>query len=187
MILVIDNYDSFTYNLVHYIGEINSDIKVIRNDEYSIAEVLNMKPKKIVISPGPCTPNEAGISVDLIRSSKVPTLGVCLGHQSIGVAFGANIVKAPQPIHGKKSLIRHDGENLFKGINQINSVVRYHSLVIDKKDLPNDLVITAALEDDPDLIMGIRHKHKPIFGVQFHPESIETESGKDLIKNFIEI
>lgn len=185
MILVIDNYDSFTYNLVHYVGEIESDIKVIRNDECSVSEVLEMNPRKIIISPGPCTPLQAGISVELIKSVNIPVLGICLGHQSIGAAFGAEIIKAPLPMHGKKSIIKHNGDDIYKGINELYSVVRYHSLIIKKESLPKELIITATIENDRDLIMGVKHKDKPIYGFQFHPESIDTEHGRDLIKNFV--
>tara|TARA_B100001250_G_scaffold414178_1_gene451121 strand:- start:5573 stop:6136 length:564 start_codon:yes stop_codon:yes gene_type:complete len=187
MIIVLDNYDSFTYNLVHYIGELKKDVKVIRNDEMTVSEVLNLNPEKIVISPGPCTPNEAGITVELIQSSIVPILGVCLGHQAIGAAFGGNIIKAPEIFHGKISSINHSEEKLFKNINSPYDVVRYHSLIIEKSSLPNELKITATLENDPNIIMAIEHKEKPIYGVQFHPESIETFNGKKLIQNFIEL
>ena len=177
MILVIDNYDSFTYNLVHYIGECGKEVLVVRNDEISIEGIEDLNPEKIVISPGPCTPNEAGISVKLIQEAKVPILGVCLGHQSIGAAFGGKIIKAPEIIHGKLSKISHSKEGIFNGIDSPYSVVRYHSLVIEKDSLPNELEITAVLEENPDVIMAIEHKDKPIYGVQFHPESIETGHG----------
>ena len=187
MILVIDNYDSFTYNLVHYIGEFEKNIKVVRNDQLSVEQVLDMKPDKIVISPGPCTPSEAGISVELIQSANVPILGVCLGHQSIGAAFGSNIIKANELCHGKKSNIKHSGDSIFSGIEELYSVVRYHSLIVDKKTLPKELKIIATLENDTDVIMAIKHENKPIYGVQFHPESIDTEYGMRLIQNFISI
>ena len=187
MILVIDNYDSFTYNLVHYVGECGKEVLVVRNDEISIEGIEDLNPEKIVISPGPCTPNEAGISVKLIQEAKVPILGVCLGHQSIGAAFGGKIIKAPEIIHGKLSKISHSQEGIFNDIDSPYSVVRYHSLVIEKDSLPNELEITAVLEENPDVIMAIEHKDKPIYGVQFHPESIETGHGMKLINNFLEL
>ena len=186
MIVVIDNYDSFTYNLVHYIGELNQEVKVIRNDLMTVDEVLNLSPKKIVISPGPCTPKEAGISVELIRVSRVPVLGVCLGHQAIGAAFGGTIIKAPEIFHGKISRVKHSEDRLFKGISSPYGVVRYHSLVIEMNSIPEELNVTATLEDDPSVVMAIEHKTRPIYGVQFHPESIDTIDGKKLIKNFLE-
>jgi len=185
MIIVIDNYDSFTYNLVHYIGEFEQDIKVIRNDEMSVAEIMDNNPSKIVISPGPCTPKEAGISVELIKSSEVPILGVCLGHQAIGAAFGGNIIKAPEVFHGKTSSIDHDGSLLFSEIEKSYDVVRYHSLIIDMKTLPSELNVTATLSDDNEIIMAVEHINRPIYGVQFHPESIDTNNGIKLIENFI--
>jgi anthranilate synthase/aminodeoxychorismate synthase-like glutamine amidotransferase len=187
MILVLDNYDSFTYNLVHYIGECGEEVLVVRNDEVSLEEINHLNPKKIVVSPGPCTPNEAGISVKLIQEAKVPILGVCLGHQSIGSAFGGKIIKAPEIIHGKVSKISHIQDGIFNGIESPYSVVRYHSLVIEKDSLPNELEITAVLEENPDVIMAVQHKDQPIYGVQFHPESIETDHGMRLIKNFLEL
>ena len=185
MIIVIDNYDSFTYNLVHYIGEFERDIKVIRNDEMSVTEIMDNNPSKIVISPGPCTPKEAGISVELIKSSEVPILGVCLGHQAIGAAFGGNIIKAPEVFHGKTSSIDHDGSLLFSEIEKSYDVVRYHSLIIDMKTLPSELNVTATLSDDNEIIMAVEHINRPIYGVQFHPESIDTNNGIKLIENFI--
>ena len=185
MIIVIDNYDSFTYNLVHYIGEFERDIKVIRNDEMSVTEIMDNNPSKIVISPGPCTPKEAGISVELIKSSEVPILGVCLGHQAIGAAFGGNIIKAPEVFHGKTSSIDHDGSILFSEIEKSYDVVRYHSLIIDMKTLPSELNVTATLSDDNEIIMAVEHINRPIYGVQFHPESIDTNNGIKLIENFI--
>ena len=185
MIIVIDNYDSFTYNLVHYIGEFEQDIKVIRNDEMSVTEIMDNNPSKIVISPGPCTPKEAGISVELIKSSEVPILGVCLGHQAIGAAFGGNIIKAPEVFHGKTSSIDHDGSLLFSEIEKSYDVVRYHSLIIDMKTLPSELNVTATLSDDNEIIMAVEHIDRPIYGVQFHPESIDTNNGTKLIENFI--
>jgi len=188
MILVIDNYDSFTYNLVHYIGEFNYEVLVKRNDEVTISDIRNMNPEKIVISPGPCTPKEAGISVELVQDSQVPLLGVCLGHQSIGAAFGAKIIKAPNVFHGKKSVIRHSNSSLlYKGIPDPYSVVRYHSLIIDNSTLPKDLKVTSSLIDDPNIIMGVEHISRPIYGVQFHPESIDTQHGLKLISNFLNL
>ncbi|MFL2725831.1 MAG: anthranilate synthase component II [Gammaproteobacteria bacterium] len=185
MILVIDNYDSFTYNLVHYIGELGNEVIVKRNDEVSFEDIAALNPNKIVISPGPCTPKEAGISIDLIKASSVPILGVCLGHQSIGAAFGGTIIKAPEIFHGKLSEITHNNKGLFKGIDNPYSVVRYHSLIIEKNSLPDELQITSVLKDNPDIIMAVQHKERPIYGVQFHPESIETDFGKKLIQNFL--
>lgn len=185
MILVLDNYDSFTYNLVHYIGNSGEEVLVVRNDEITIEQIQDLNPKKIVISPGPCTPNEAGISIDLIKSSTVPLLGVCLGHQAIGAAFGGNIIKAPEIFHGKLSKVKHNQENIFKGIDSPYSVVRYHSLIIEKDTLPEELEITGVLEENPEIIMSIKHKKRPIYGVQFHPESIETKFGMELIRNFL--
>ena len=185
MILVIDNYDSFTYNLVHYIGELGNEVIVKRNDEVSFEDIAALNPNKIVISPGPCTPKEAGISIDLIKASSVPILGVCLGHQSIGAAFGGTIIKAPEIFHGKLSEITHNNKGLFKGIDNPYSVVRYHSLIIEKDSLPDELQITSVLKDNPDIIMAVQHKERPIYGVQFHPESIETDFGKKLIQNFL--
>ena len=185
MIIVIDNYDSFTYNLVHYIGEFEQDIKVIRNDEMSVSEIMDNNPNKIVISPGPCTPKEAGISVELVKTAEVPILGVCLGHQAIGAAFGGNIIKAPEVFHGKTSSIDHDGSLLFSEIEKSYDVVRYHSLIIDMKTLPSELNVTATLSDDEEIIMAVEHINRPIYGVQFHPESIDTNNGTKLIENFI--
>ena len=186
MILMIDNYDSFTYNLVQYMGELGADIRVERNDRISIDEIESLVPKKIVISPGPCTPAKAGISVEVIKyfSGKVPVLGVCLGHQSVGAAFGGEIIKAGKLMHGKTSEVRHDGKTLFKNLPNPFTATRYHSLVLNRKTLPDCFEITA--ESDDNEIMGIRHKGLPVEGVQFHPESILTPNGKDLLKNFIE-
>ena len=187
MILVLDNYDSFTYNLVHYIGECGEEVMVVRNDEITVEQVEDLNPKKIVISPGPCTPNEAGISIELIKKSSVPILGVCLGHQAIGAAFGGNIIKAPEIFHGKLSKVEHNQKKIFNGIDSPYSVVRYHSLIIEKDSLPNELEITGVLEDNPKVIMAIEHKEKPIYGIQFHPESIETNFGMRLIENFLKL
>lgn len=186
MILMIDNYDSFTYNLVQYLGELGGEIAVFRNDKITISEIEKLNPDKIVISPGPCTPNEAGISVDTIRhfAGKIPILGVCLGHQSIGQAFGGKILRARQLMHGKTSMIRHDGESVYKGLKNPFEATRYHSLIIEKKSLPPELEITSYSEDDE--IMGVRHKQLRVEGIQFHPESILTGEGKKLLKNFLE-
>ena len=186
MILMIDNYDSFTYNLVQYMGELGADIRVERNDKISIPGIESLGPKKIVISPGPCTPSKAGISVEVVKhfAGKVPLLGVCLGHQSVGAAFGGEIIKAGKLMHGKTSEVRHDGKTLFKNLPNPITATRYHSLVLNRKTLPECFEITA--ESDDNEIMGIRHKQLAVEGVQFHPESILTPNGKDLLKNFIE-
>jgi len=186
MLLMIDNYDSFTYNLVQYLSEIGQEVKVYRNDKITIEEVNKLNPKYIVISPGPCTPNEAGISLELINSlkGKVPILGVCLGHQSIGQAFGGKIIHAQTIMHGKTSQIFHENTGVFNGIKSPFTATRYHSLVIDKKSLPDCFDITAWTDDNE--IMGIKHKDLPIEGVQFHPESILSEYGHDLLKNFLD-
>jgi len=186
MILVIDNYDSFTYNLVQYLGELKQDVRVVRNDEIEVADIERMAPERILISPGPCTPKEAGISVDVIRefAGKIPILGVCLGHQSLGYAFGGKIVRAKKLMHGKTSQIRHDGKGVFKGLKNPFTATRYHSLVIEKKSRPRDLIVTATSEDGE--IMGVRHRKIPALeGVQFHPESVLTEGGRDLLRNFL--
>ncbi len=187
MLLVIDNYDSFTYNLVQYLGELGQDVRVFRNDKISIAEIENLAPERIVISPGPCTPKEAGISVDLIRhfAGKTPILGVCLGHQAIGEAFGGDVVRNYRLMHGKTSMIRHDGKTIFRGLPNPFEATRYHSLIVKRETLPASLEISA--ETDEGEIMGIRHKAFKVEGVQFHPESILTAAGKDLLKNFIEL
>ena len=188
MILMIDNYDSFTYNVVQYFGKLGAKIEVYRNDKITINEIEKKKPEALVISPGPCTPKEAGISVEAIRhfAGKIPILGICLGHQSIGVAFGAKIRRARKLMHGKASLVHHNGKFLFEGIKNPFSAIRYHSLVIDRETLPHELEITAESNDDGE-IMGIRHKELPIFGVQFHPESILTEDGIKIIENFLNL
>jgi anthranilate synthase component II len=190
MLLMIDNYDSFTYNLVQYFGELGEDVHVHRNDEITLAQITEMQPKKIVISPGPCTPNEAGISVPLIHAfaGKIPLLGVCLGHQSIGQAFGGNIIKAKTLMHGKTSLIHHHNVGVFKDLPNPYTATRYHSLVIERASLPDCLEITAWTEDADgnfDEIMGVRHKTLAVEGVQFHPESILTEHGHALLNNFL--
>lgn len=185
MLLMIDNYDSFTYNLVQYLGELGEDVHVHRNDEITLEQIAAMQPEKIVISPGPCTPNEAGISVPLIHAfaGKIPLLGVCLGHQSIGQAFGGNIIKAQTLMHGKTSLIHHHNVGVFKDLPNPYTATRYHSLVIERATLPDCLEITAWTDDGE--IMGVRHKTLAVEGVQFHPESILTEHGHALLNNFL--
>ncbi len=185
-VLMIDNYDSFTYNLVQYLGTLGADVIVKRNDQTSVEEIRELRPEAIVISPGPCTPAEAGVSVDVIKAfyTKIPILGVCLGHQSIGVAFGGRIVRAKNLMHGKVSRIFHTGEGVFKGIPSPFTAVRYHSLVIEKASLPEVLSITAWSDDEE--IMGVQHSEFPVFGVQFHPESVLSEHGMDVLKNFLE-
>ena len=185
MLLMIDNYDSFTYNVVQYLGELGADVHVIRNDELSLAEIEALQPERIVVSPGPCTPTEAGVSLAVIEhfAGKLPILGVCLGHQSIGQAFGGRIVHAKQLMHGKTSLIHHHDSGVFKGLPNPYTATRYHSLVIERETLPDCLEITAWTDDGE--IMGVRHKTLPIEGVQFHPESILTEHGHALLNNFL--
>jgi anthranilate synthase component II len=185
-VLVIDNYDSFTYNLVQYLGELGAEVLVRRNDEVTPEEVLELHPDRIVVSPGPCTPKEAGVSVELIEkvSGQIPILGVCLGHQAIGQAFGAEIVRG-EPVHGKTAKILHDGEGVYRGVQQGFEATRYHSLVIEPESLPEDLQITSRTEDGT--IMGVRHRDFPVEGVQFHPESVLTRSGHELLKNFLEV
>jgi anthranilate synthase component 2 len=185
LVLVIDNYDSFTYNIVQYLGELGADLRVVRNDMISLAEVKQLAPTKIVISPGPCTPNEAGICVPLIKhfAEKVPLLGVCLGHQCIGAAFGGEIVRASKPMHGKESAIFHTGQGVFHGLPNPFRAIRYHSLVIKRETLPGELEITAETEEGE--IMGVRHRQYAVEGVQFHPESVLTDSGKILLGNFL--
>lgn len=190
MLLMIDNYDSFTYNLVQYLGELGADVAVHRNDQITVEEIDRLKPTRIMISPGPCTPNEAGVSMDVIRhfAGKIPILGVCLGHQSIGQVFGGDIVHAREIMHGKTSLVHHNGEHVFSGLSSPYTATRYHSLVIDKNTLPDCLEVTAWTENEQgefDEIMGVKHKELDVEGVQFHPESILTEYGHDLLKNFI--
>ncbi|RLJ70898.1 anthranilate synthase component II [Hydrogenivirga caldilitoris] len=186
-ILVIDNYDSFTYNLVQYLGSLGAETVVKRNDQITLQEVEDIHPEGILISPGPCTPAEAGISVELVKSfyRKLPILGVCLGHQSIGVAFGGSIVRAKRLMHGKVSKIYHTGEGVFKGIPSPFTAVRYHSLVIDRNSIPEVLKVTAWSEDEE--VMGIQHVEYPVFGVQFHPESVLSEHGMDILRNFLEV
>jgi anthranilate synthase component 2 len=190
MLLMIDNYDSFTYNLVQYLGELGVEVRVVRNDELTVAQVAELRPERIVISPGPCTPNEAGISVPVIRelAGQVPILGVCLGHQSIGQAFGGHVIKARRVMHGKTSPIHHAGLGVFAGLESPFEATRYHSLVIERDSLPDCLEVTAwTVREDgrQDEIMGVRHRDLPVQGVQFHPESILTRHGHDLLRNFI--
>ena len=187
MLLMIDNYDSFTYNLVQYLGELGQALKVFRNDKVTIREIDTMRPERIVISPGPCTPKEAGISIEVIRhfAGKVPLLGVCLGHQSIGEAFGGDVIRAPYLMHGKTSLIHHDGKTIFEGLPNPFEATRYHSLIIKRETLPSVLEISAWTDDG--IIMGVRHRHFTVEGVQFHPESILTVVGKDLLRNFLSL
>ena len=186
MLLMIDNYDSFTYNLVQYFGELGEDVHTYRNDEITIEKIAALKPDRICISPGPCTPNEAGVSVSLLKNfaGKLPILGVCLGHQSIGAAFGGKIIRAQQVMHGKTSVIQHTGLGVFKNIPNPYTVIRYHSLAIERSSLPDCLEVTAWTEDGE--IMAVRHKEFAIEGVQFHPESILSEHGHALLKNFLE-
>lgn len=185
MILVIDNYDSFTYNLVQYLGELGEEVKVYRNDEIDIAGIEALAPDHILISPGPCTPNEAGISLDVISHFKgiIPIFGVCLGHQAIGQAFGGNVIRAERLMHGKTSAIQHTGESVFEGLPVPFTATRYHSLIVEKETLPEELEITAWTEEGE--IMGLRHKHYPVEGVQFHPESIITDHGHQMLRNFL--
>jgi anthranilate synthase component 2 len=187
MIVLIDNYDSFTYNLVHYLGELGVEVRVYRNDKIAVDEVIDSKPDAIVLSPGPCTPNEAGICLDLIRSaaSTIPIFGVCLCHQAIGQAFGGTVVRAPIPVHGKLSEIFHRSTGVFRGINASFRATRYHSLVIDRGTIPAVLEVTA--ETDDGLVMGLSHASLPVYGVQFHPESIASEHGHLILKNFLEL
>lgn len=187
MLLLIDNYDSFTYNLFHYLGELGAETLVKRNDELSAREALAMGPHAIVLSPGPCTPNEAGICLDLIREADghVPILGVCLGHQAIGQAYGGRIVRAPEPMHGKLSRIHHTGRSVFRGLNNDFEATRYHSLTIAPDSMPDALEVTATAAGD--VIMGVMHKRHPVHGVQFHPESIASENGHALLQNFLDL
>ncbi|MEY3018339.1 MAG: hypothetical protein RL336_1474 [Pseudomonadota bacterium] len=190
MLLMIDNYDSFTYNVVQYLGELKADVKVVRNDEVTLADIEALAPEKIVISPGPCTPNEAGISVAAIEhfAGKIPLLGICLGHQSIGQAFGGKIVRAKRVMHGKTSLVHHNNTSVFAGLSNPFTATRYHSLVIEQASLPDCLEVTAWTQNDDgsmEEIMGVRHRELDIHGVQFHPESILTQHGHDLLANFL--
>lgn len=187
MILIIDNYDSFTFNLVHFFGDLGAESKVVRNDSLSPAEALALAPEAIVISPGPCTPNEAGICLDLVTAAagKIPLLGVCLGHQAIGQAFGGHVVRAAIPMHGKTSPVRHENTDIFKDLPDPFTATRYHSLIVQHSGLPDVLVPTAFTEDG--IIMGLRHKDLDVYGVQFHPESIATSHGHEILRNFLNI
>jgi anthranilate synthase/aminodeoxychorismate synthase-like glutamine amidotransferase len=189
MVFVLDNYDSFTYNLVQYLGELGEQIVVRRNDQVTLAEIDSLNPQKILISPGPCTPQDAGISIQLIKhfAGKTPLLGVCLGHQAIGAAFGGEVVRAKNLMHGKTSMVEHDGRTIFKGVPSPMKATRYHSLVVSEDKLPPELEVSASTRDADGnrVIMGLRHKRLPIEGVQFHPESVLTDHGKQLVKNFL--
>ncbi|HTE47305.1 MAG TPA: aminodeoxychorismate/anthranilate synthase component II [Gemmatimonadaceae bacterium] len=189
MILVIDNYDSFTYNLVQYLGELGTDPVVRRNDAVTVDEIGAMAPSAIVLSPGPCTPKDAGVTVDVIRrwGSSIPTLGVCLGHQAIGEAYGGHVVLADRVMHGKTSRVHHDGTGVFANLPSPLEVMRYHSLIVERTTLPDCLDVVAFAEDDPTEIHGVKHREHPVYGVQFHPESVMTQHGKDLLKNFLEL
>ena len=186
MLLLIDNYDSFTYNLVHFLGELGAQSEVVRNDKISVDEIIKKKPKAIVLSPGPCTPNEAGVCLELIEKlgGRIPLLGVCLGHQAIGQAYGGKVIRAPEPLHGKLSTIRHTDKGVFKSLPERFQVTRYHSLIVERKSLPPELEITAETDG---IIMGLQHKTHPVHGVQFHPESIASEHGHALLANFLEL
>jgi anthranilate synthase/aminodeoxychorismate synthase-like glutamine amidotransferase len=195
VVFVLDNYDSFTYNLVQYLGELGAQVEVRRNDQVTVAEVEALRPERILISPGPCTPREAGISIELIRrmAGKAPILGVCLGHQAIGEAFGGNVVRASSLMHGKTSEVEHDGRTIFKGVKSPMTATRYHSLIVAEEGLPAALEVSAFTApsssgtQEPRVIMGLRHRKFPVEGVQFHPESVLTSRGKQLIKNFLEL
>ena len=191
MVFVLDNYDSFTYNLVQYLGELGAQIEVRRNDQISVAQVEELKPDHILISPGPCTPQEAGISIDLIRyfAGKVPVFGVCLGHQAMGEAFGGKVVRAKNLMHGKTSRVEHDGKTIFRGVDSPMTATRYHSLIVAEDTLPADLEVSAHTveRDGTRVIMGLRHRKFPVEGVQFHPESVLTDAGKKLVENFLHL
>jgi anthranilate synthase/aminodeoxychorismate synthase-like glutamine amidotransferase len=189
MVFVLDNYDSFTYNLVQYLGELGAEVEVRRNDQVTVAQIEELKPDRIVVSPGPCTPQEAGISIELIRhfAGKVPVLGVCLGHQAIGAAFGGKVVRAKTLMHGKTSQIEHDGKTVFQGLSSPMTATRYHSLIVSEESLPAELEVSATTidRDGSRVIMGLRHRKFPVEGVQFHPESVLTDQGKKLVQNFL--
>ncbi len=191
MVFVLDNYDSFTYNLVQYLGELGAEAVVRRNDQVTVDEIEKLGPERILISPGPCTPQDAGISIELIRrlAGKIPLLGVCLGHQAIGAAFGGQVVRAKHLMHGKTSQVEHDGRTIFRGLRSPMTATRYHSLVVSEDKLPRELEITARAteRDGSQTIMGLRHREYPVEGVQFHPESVLTESGKQIIANFLQL
>ena len=189
MLLVIDNYDSFTYNLVQYLGELGAEVEVRRNDAITVAEIGALEPSAIVISPGPCAPAQAGITVEAIRrwGSSIPMLGVCLGHQAIGEAYGGRVVRADRVMHGKTSKVEHDAEGVFAGLPSPLEVMRYHSLVVERTSLPDSLQVVARAAGDPNEVHGVRHRQHPVHGVQFHPESVMTQHGKTLLKNFLEL
>lgn len=191
MLFILDNYDSFTYNLVQYFGELGEEVVVRRNDQVSVSDIEGLHPSRIVVSPGPCTPQDAGISIELVRhfAGKVPVLGVCLGHQAIGAAFGGDVVRAPHLMHGKTSSIAHDGRTIFGGLPEPMEATRYHSLIVSEKGLPKELEISATATEPGGTrtIMGLRHRHLPVEGVQFHPESVLTSNGKQLLRNFLEL
>jgi anthranilate synthase component II len=186
MIVLIDNYDSFTFNLVQYLGDLGANVVVHRNDKVTVDDVIAADPDAIVLSPGPCTPKDAGICCDLIEKAKdIPIFGVCLGHQAMGQVFGGDVIRAPQPVHGKTSDIHHGGDSVFRGINHPFKATRYHSLIVDRASMPADLKVTA--ETDDGLVMGLAHRARPVHGVQFHPESIASEHGHTILKNFLEL
>jgi anthranilate synthase/aminodeoxychorismate synthase-like glutamine amidotransferase len=191
MVFVLDNYDSFTYNLVQYLGELGVDVVVRRNDQVTIEEVQNLNPERILLSPGPCTPEDAGITIDLVKkfAGKVPLLGVCLGHQAIGAAFGGKVIRAPHLMHGKTSEVRHDNKTIFHGLPSPMTATRYHSLIVEESSLPDELEVSAYTteRDGTKTIMGLRHRKFPVEGVQFHPESVLTSAGKKLVENFLSI
>jgi anthranilate synthase/aminodeoxychorismate synthase-like glutamine amidotransferase len=191
MVFVLDNYDSFTYNLVQYLGELGADVMVARNDQTTTAEIEALHPDRILISPGPCTPHEAGISIDVIKNfaGKIPVLGVCLGHQAIGEAFGGKVVRAANLMHGKTSSVEHDGKTIFRDIPSPMTATRYHSLIVEEKSLPKELEVSATCHDRDGtrVIMGLRHRKFPVEGVQFHPESVLTDQGKQIIRNFLQL
>jgi len=191
VIFVLDNYDSFTYNLVQYLGELGAEVVVRRNDEVTIPEIEAMRPERIVVSPGPCTPQDAGISIELIRyfTGKVPLFGVCLGHQAIGAAFGGEVVRAKNLMHGKTSAVEHDGRTIFRGLESPTTATRYHSLIVREEDLPSELEVSAWTRDQDGtrVIMGLRHRKFPVEGVQFHPESVLTTAGKQMVANFLKL
>jgi anthranilate synthase/aminodeoxychorismate synthase-like glutamine amidotransferase len=189
MLLVIDNYDSFTYNLVQYLGELGADVQVRRNDEVTVEQIGELRPDAMVLSPGPCAPAQAGVTVDAVRrwGPKIPTLGVCLGHQAIGEAYGGRVVRANRVMHGKTSLVTHSGTHLFAGIPTPLQVMRYHSLVVEPQSLPAELEVIARAADDPSEVHAVRHRKHPVYGVQFHPESVLTTHGKTILRNFLEL